>query len=116
LQVLVVALAQRLGRVVVRHDEHAVADRLHPVAHVRLLYEFAGFYPSPRVRAKERSIAPEPLPRAGPRPAPTRSSTWRRRESTASPPTARPWAGRGRSGRSSRTGRSAAAAWSASSS
>src|SRR5262249_50720203 len=35
LQVLVVALTQRFGRVVERHDEHAVADRLHPVAHAR---------------------------------------------------------------------------------
>src|SRR5206468_2906817 len=36
LQVLVVALPRRLGRVVERHDKHAVTDRLHPVAHARL--------------------------------------------------------------------------------
>ncbi len=35
LQVLVVALRRRLGRVVERHDEHAVTDRLHSVVHAR---------------------------------------------------------------------------------
>jgi hypothetical protein len=35
LQVLVVALPRRLGRVVIRHDEHPVANRLHSLAHAR---------------------------------------------------------------------------------
>src|SRR5256885_10622353 len=37
LEVLVMALSQRLGRIVERHDEHAVMDLLYPVAHCRLL-------------------------------------------------------------------------------
>src|SRR5262245_36762218 len=36
LQVLVVTLAQRLGWVVVRHDEHPILDRLYLLAHLLL--------------------------------------------------------------------------------
>jgi len=34
-QVLVITLSERLGRVVERHDVHAVADRLQSIVHVQ---------------------------------------------------------------------------------